>query len=108
MLEPGSIQAGDEAVVVDDYGRMTIVKVAKVTPGGQIVLPDDRRYRSDGSRIGGDKWHSSRLRILTPELREEIHRIATRRRNLSILNDIQWGNVDDKKLEQITAILKDE
>lgn len=107
MLELGTVKAGDEVVVSND-GRMTIIKVAKVTPGGQIVLPDERRYRPDGSQIGGDKWHSSTLRLLTPELREQIARKAARQRNLRVLNDMRWENVDDEKLEQIVAILKSE
>ncbi len=107
MLEPGTIKAGDEAVEVDDYGRMTIVKVAKVTPSGQIVLGNEKRYRSDGREISSDKWHSKTLRLLTPELREEIAKKATRQRNLRVLNDVRWENVDDEKLAQIVAILKE-
>jgi hypothetical protein len=109
MLEIGTVKAGDELVEEYGYGHLRrIVKVAKVTPSGQIVLSDNRRYRDNGSAMGDDKWNSSTLHLLTPGLRDEIIREAKRQHNLRILNDTRWENVDDEKLEQIVAILKGE
>jgi anaerobic selenocysteine-containing dehydrogenase len=108
MLEIGTIKAGDEVVVSNDYGRMTIVKVAKVTRSGQIVLADGSRYRDNGIETGSDNWRKNTLSPLTPELREEIERKALRQANMRVLRDIKWENVDDEKLAQIIAILKGE
>lgn len=103
MLEPGTVKAGDElAERYGSYRGPEIVKVARVTPSGQIVLTDGRRFRSNGSEIG-DRMVTSSLHILTPELRKEMQQQA----HVSFLKNIDWEKIDVKKLEQIVAVLKD-
>jgi len=104
MLEPNSVNAGDELVEKSDgNGGMRIVTVAKVTASGQVVLTNGERYRPDGTQ-SGRYWETSTLFIATPELRQEIQRQA----NVFALKNIDWSKLEAEKLEQIVAILESE
>lgn len=69
------IKAGDEVVLSTGSYRLKerrIVKVASVTPTGQVNIEGyERRFSRDGYERGGD-YNVARLFPLTPELRREV------------------------------------
>lgn len=101
LQEDTVVHPGDELVL--NVGRSwKLVKVAKVTPTGQIVLDNGDRYFSNGRKISGRRWDTGSLHEATPERRQE----TAREKQITFLQTIKWHTVDDDKLVMICAILE--
>ncbi len=100
MLPGGTIvKPGDELAL-----EHRIVQVKHVTPTGQIVLTNGKRYDRTGQQIGGSKLLFTRreLSLITDELRAEIARESC----IAYLKDLDWKAFDDDTLTQVVAMLK--
>src|SRR5260221_1490662 len=106
MLQQNDIvKPGDEIAVYSGggYGDYSIATVAKVTPSGQIVLTDGRRFDKTGDKIGErTKWNSTTLHILTDGIRADI----ARKSNVRYLANVQWRKLDNAILAQVADLLR--
>jgi hypothetical protein len=100
MSDFDNIKEGDEIYIPGQYGAVGFIRlVSHVTPTtftawGRIF------YKKDGSEKGGRR---SRCKAcgLTPEIRAQIQR----KEMIDRLGNKQWGNLTDKQLTAICAIL---
>ncbi len=100
MLPGGTVvKPGDELAL-----EHRIVQVKHVTPTGQIVLTNGKRYDRTGQQIGGSMHLFTRreLSLATDELHAEI----VRKSYIAYLKGLDWKAFDDAMLAQVVAMLK--
>lgn len=106
------LKPGDEVGVVNHYrNRVTISKVQRVTPTGQIVLVGGsrfirRRYRESPVRHG-DTYKPDFLCPIE-EAQRLIDQMQTINRYRSLVNhlrDYRWQDLSADKLERIKALV---
>lgn len=98
-----NVKVGDEVAVGGNYGY-SIIKVEKVTPTGRIKCSDGRSYDKNGNQIGGSTWHSSYIKILTNEIREEIL-LKKYHNTLTIAFDDNRKNIKNLSKEQSKELI---
>jgi hypothetical protein len=100
MLPGGTVvKPGDELAL-----EHRIVQVKHVTPTGQIVLTNGKRYDRTGQQIGGSMHLFARreLSLATDKLRAEIARESC----IDYLKALDWKEFDDATLARVVAMLK--
>ena len=94
-----NFSVGDKVVCCHyGYGEKQIGTVVRVTEKRKDIIVDFGRYKetfgADGFRKSSDVWHNSYLKLLTPEIEEEIRRSKLIR---------ECRNTFDEKCKHLTA-----
>ena len=96
-----NLKPGDEVFIPSSFGVGTIVKVTKRMPSGRIVA-GCWTFKQNGSRVGGDRWDSARLKPVTQEVRDALE-------HQSLVGEIQSAASREKlkamPLEKLRAIV---
>ena len=99
-----SLKKGDDVAVYDD--EYHIGTITKITPTCQIEIGGNgRKYK--GGRVR-DGYYSKSLHPLTDEIRAEIFDRRFRKKVISTLRNMEYGELSTEKLRKIKAVLEEE
>ncbi len=99
------VKSGEQVCYIPSYPSSNweknweIITVGKVTPSGQIVLSNGKRFDKDGYGMGNEK---GLIRVLTEELRTRIERAQS----IDLLENVEWRKIDAKTVHDLITILK--
>ena len=107
-IDTKTLKPGDRvAINASNYARSdyTVAKVERVTPSGQVVMVDGRRFDARGREIGSGLKYYDRARLcpLTEDVRAEIRREAAIARIWRRME--KWEQLPADALEAIEAVL---
>lgn len=105
--ELSELKAGDQ-VAVEYRGSYEIHTIAKMTPSGQIVLENGRRFK-DGREIGdglASGWYHACIYAVTPAILDSIKRREIRSDIDRLLDMRILDQMSTKDLERVLAVLK--
>lgn len=105
--ESSGLKAGDQAAV-EYRGAYEIHTIAKITPSGQIVLENGRRFK-DGREIGdglASPWYHAHIYAVTPAILDSIKRRQVRSDIDRMLDERILDKMSTKDLERVLAVLK--
>lgn len=103
-IEELHVKPGEQVCYIPPYPlgnwerNWKILPVVKVTPAGQIVLPNGRRFDKEGYGIGD----RGVIRLLTEELRTRMELAQ----NIELLENFKWREIDAKTASDVITVLK--
>jgi hypothetical protein len=109
-IDTKTLESGEEIAVWHTgqhvARRWTIETVEAVSPAGEVVLDDGRRFDARGETMGGDRspYGCDGIHELTDDLRKFIADEPNLRVIEGVLNG--WGRLSTESLAQIAGIIE--
>lgn len=88
-------------VVIQSHRFKSITRIEKITKTRRFSTSNGQRFNSDGSQYGKSSWDFYELEPVTEEVVIEIKK----RKLVSKMNNVKWGEVNYQKLKVISEIL---
>lgn len=98
------LQVGDEVILVQHYFEM-VVKVERLT-NNYVVIGRSKYRKSDGNRIGCDRWTYEYIRIATPDDIKQIREKHCHNRLVKLVSNIPFQSLTNDQLQSILNIVK--
>lgn len=98
-----ALKEGDEVIVESRHNGVSVRKVTKRTPSGQIVVSADHgdlRFDKRGHYRSVDPWNTVSIRAVTQEDLDKIEK----NKMLRIVAGIQWNRLTTEKLKTVVRI----
>ena len=104
------MKAGDDVILEDSDGNMTLVKIDRETPT-RLYVKDKSFHKKDGYQVGSsNNWSGrSKLYIITPERMqkvEEYKELLYRKRLIRAIGNFKVDDLSKEVLEQVYQLMK--
>ena len=101
-----TLVVGNKVIVVDSHIMADTERVATVSHVTATMLTvEGRRFRKDGSLVGGDSWSRTGIAPWSAEREEAIRQKTIRRNNIRLIQNTKLDGLDDATLAAMVALL---